>query len=68
MEMEIPVSLETFYKTFSHHHNTPPPAQPMTDSDIALWKQTRGELYSYNVMATYLKKNYLKKFYKQETH
>lgn len=31
----------------------PPPSQSMTDSDIALWRQILGLLYSYNVMAAF---------------
>lgn len=44
METEIPVSLETFYKSLSHRNPPipPPPSHPMTDSDIASWKQIRG--------------------------
>lgn len=45
------ISLDTLYKSLSHHP-LPPPSQPMTDSDIALWKPIRGrKLNSYDVMA-----------------
>lgn len=55
---------------------SPSPSQSMTDSDIALWRQIQGLLYSYNVMAAFngilfffllfKKKRNKKKIYKQE--